>query len=84
MEAEVALRRVVSLNSELGDAFALLGAAVAKQGRPEEAVHYFQRALELGFDAPSLRLGYSGALDSLGREEQAEKQLEAYRALTRP
>ncbi len=84
LEAEAALRRAVALDPDLGQAHASLGGAVAKQNRPAEAVAYFQRALDLGADSPTLRLGYSAALESLGRDDEAEAQMEAYRNYHRP
>jgi Flp pilus assembly protein TadD len=74
----------VALDPDLGQAHARLGGAIAKQNRPAEAVAYFQRALDLGADSPTLRLGYSAALESLGRDDEAEAQMEAYRNYHRP
>jgi Flp pilus assembly protein TadD len=80
-EASAALTRAVALDSELGDAYVLLGGAAAKLGRPHEAVTHFERALELGVDSPSLRLGYAAALESLGRLDESREQNEAYQRL---
>ncbi|MEE8279028.1 MAG: tetratricopeptide repeat protein [Thermoanaerobaculia bacterium] len=80
-DAEKALARAVALDPRLGEAHLLLGGAASKLGQPLEAVGHFERALELGVDSPALRLGYAGALESLGRLEESEQQLEAYRRL---
>jgi Flp pilus assembly protein TadD len=80
-EARAALLRAVSLDPSLGEGHALLGGAAAKLNNPEEAVTHFERALELGADSPSLRLGYAAALESLGRLEESAQQDEAYRRL---
>lgn len=82
-EAEAALRRALALDPHLGQAEGLLASALVKQDRPEEAVPHFQRSLELGADSREIRLGYAGALESLGRVEDAEAQMEAYRRMER-
>ena len=66
---------------EVGEAHHLLGGAAAKRGRPEEAAAYFQRALELGADSPSLRLGYASALEALGQAPESEAQMAIYRRM---
>ncbi len=79
--AEVALGRALALDAELGAAWELLGGIAAKQGRPAEAAEHFRRALAAGTDSPALRLGYAGALEELGLEQESEQQKEAYRRL---
>jgi len=81
-EAQAALEQVISLEPNLGEAYVLLGGAAAKLGHPDEAITHFEHALKLGVDSPSLRLGYSSALESLGRMEESAEQDEAYRRLT--
>ena len=83
-EARVALEQAISLEPNLGEAYVLLGGAWAKLGDPAQAITSFERALELGTDSPSLRLGYSAALESLGRLDESAQQDEAYRRLTQP
>jgi len=83
-EARAALEQAISLEPNLGEAHVLLGGAAAKLGQPAAAITHFERALELGVDSPSLRLGYSSALASLGRLEESAQQDEAYRRLTQP
>ena len=80
-EATVALQRAVTLDPGLGEAYELLGGAAAKLDNSEEAAVYFARALELGADSPSLRLGYAAALENLGRLEESAEQDAAYRRL---
>ena len=58
-----------------------MGGAAAKMEQPGNAAGYFQRALDLGFDGPSLRIGYAAALESLGRLEESAEQDAAYRRL---
>ena len=81
-EAEEPLRRALALDEELADAHALLAGSLAKQGRPEEALIHFQRAIDLGSDQPDVRLGYASALEDLGRESEAIEQMREYRRLT--
>ena len=83
-EASAALEQAVSLEPNLGEAYVLLGGAAAKLDRPAAAAAYFERALELGTESPTLRLGYSAALESLGRLEESAQQDEAYRRLIQP
>jgi tetratricopeptide (TPR) repeat protein len=79
--AETALREALQIDGGLAEAHALLAGALAKQRKPEEAIVHFQRAIELGADAPEVRLGYAGALETLGREAEAKEQMDAYRRL---
>ena len=44
-------------------------------------MEYFRQAVELGSDSPSLRLGYAAALESLGRIDERDAQMVAYRRL---
>jgi len=82
-EAEVALLRALTVEEDSAEVHALLAGALVKQERPGEAVEHFQRALDLGREGADLRLGYAGALESLGRQQESESQMEAYRALPR-
>ena len=77
--AESPLRRALELDPDLGDAHSMLGSSLARQERPAEAILHFEKAIRLGSDSPTLRLGYAGALESLGRDEEAQAQMEAYR-----
>jgi tetratricopeptide (TPR) repeat protein len=81
MEAEAPLRRAIDLDPHLSESHELLAASLAKRDRPAEAAEHFQRALELGADSPALRLGYAAALEGLGRLEESEEQMAAYRRL---
>ena len=81
VEAESPLRRALELDPDLGDAHSMLGSSLSRQKRPAEAILHFEQAISLGSDSPTLRLGYAAALESLGREEEAQAQMEAYRRL---
>jgi tetratricopeptide (TPR) repeat protein len=81
-EAELPLRRALTLDGELAEGYALLGMMLSSQERYEEAVEQFERALELGAESPGLRLGFAEALRGVGRQEDSEEQMEAYRRLT--
>jgi tetratricopeptide (TPR) repeat protein len=80
-DAEAALRRALAIDDGLAEAHALLAGALVKQRKPEEALAHFQRAIELGADSPEVRLGYAGALETLGRKRESDAQMEAYRKL---
>ncbi len=80
-EAEGALVRAVALDANQPEAFQLLGQATARQEKYELAAAYFERALDLGRDTIALRLNYATVLDALGRTEEFEQQMEAYRQL---
>jgi len=78
-EAAAPLRQAVALDPSLAPAHELLGIVAANEGRHEEAVILFRRALELGGDTATLHLNLAEALRSLGRLEESEQELEAYR-----
>lgn len=79
--AERALLQALTLDPSNGETLHLLGGIAAKRGRPDEAAEFFQSALDRGSDSLSLRLGYAAALDSLGRTDERDEQIEAYRRL---
>ena len=81
VEAEGALVRAAALDANQPEAFQLLGQATARQEKYELAAAYFERALDLGRDTVTLRLNYANVLDILGRTEDFEAQMEAYRRL---
>ncbi len=81
VKAESPLRQALEIDPDLGDAHSMLGSSLSRQERPAEAILHFAKAIELGSDSPTLRLGYAAALESLGREEEAKAQMEAYRRL---
>ncbi len=77
--AEKALRRALAIDDREALAHQMLGVALLKSGRAQEAIPYFERALELDADNPELRLAWAEALASLGRDAESAVQLEAYR-----
>jgi len=81
-EAELPLRRALTLDNELAEGHALLGMMLSSQERYEEAVGQFERALKLGAESTGLRLGFAEALHGVGREQESEEQMAAYRRLT--
>lgn len=83
-EAETALLRAAAIDGSQSKTFELLGQAASRQNQYEKAAIYFERALELGLDSAELRLSYANALESLGRTEEFEQQMAAYRSLRNP
>ncbi len=80
-EAEGALVRAVALDAGRAEVYELLGQATARQAKYQLSATYFERALDLGLDSVALRLNYANVLESLGRSEEFEKQMEEYRRL---
>jgi tetratricopeptide (TPR) repeat protein len=80
-EAEPVLLRALALDPDLAPAHALLGLVALGREDAAEAVDRFRQALDLGADSPNLRLNYATALRSLGRLEEGEQQMQAYRRL---
>lgn len=78
-EATVALRRAAAIDSNSADIAALLATTLNRQNLSADAIPWFERALELGAEAGSLRLGYADALEQVGRSEDAARQLEIWR-----
>ncbi len=68
---------------ELPEAYELQGVIAANENNNEEAVKHFERALELGADTATLHLNLAQALRKLGRNEESEEHMEAYRRLSR-
>ncbi len=83
-EAEQSLRRALALDDQIAETHQMLGLALAQQGRLEASLTHFQAVLVLGGDNPTLRQAWARALEALGREEEAEAQRQAYRALVEP
>ncbi|MFQ5793382.1 MAG: tetratricopeptide repeat protein, partial [Acidobacteriota bacterium] len=82
-EGESCLRRALSLDPRLAPAYELLGVLAANNGWHEEAVEHFRRALSLGTDTPPVHLNLAEALRALGRIEESEEEMLAYRRLTK-
>ncbi len=64
-EAELYLRRAISINATDSDEFLYLGLSVWRQGRAEEAAQYIQRAIQIRPSAP----GYHFALAMIRRDQ---------------
>jgi len=78
-DAENVLREVVSASAR-PEAIELLGGAVAAQGRVEEALELYDRAMASRAGSPSLRTNRARALMALGRLDEAlQEALEAVR-----
>lgn len=80
-ESLTAIEVTLTLDSSLGEAWALRGSTLARLARLEAAIASFERALGLGFDSAQLRLDYAGVLSDLGRLEESGDQLEARQRL---
>lgn len=75
-DAERAARRVVAAEPQRAEAFELLGAALAAQGRAGEALPFFDRARELRPQSPSIRHNRAQALFALGRLAEARDDVQ--------
>ena len=80
-EARISVKRALTLDSELAEAHALMGEIAYQQEDFEPTVEHFGLALERGLDEPTLRLHYAEALQRLGRLEESQVQMQAYRQL---
>jgi tetratricopeptide (TPR) repeat protein/ADP-heptose:LPS heptosyltransferase len=80
-EAEAILRKVVADEPQRVEALELLGAALSTQGRMDEALPWFDRALALRPTSPSVRHNRAQALFALGRPEEARDELQQAVAL---
>lgn len=80
-DAEQSLRRALALDDQLAETHQLLALTLAQQGLLEESLIHFQAALTFGVDNAVLRQAWAQALKALGRDEEAEAQLQAYRLL---
>ena len=75
-EAEAVLRRILAREPDLVDGWEYLGRALAAQGRPEEALEAYERALEITEGAPQVALDMAAQLMELGRLEEAREYAE--------
>ena len=80
-EAEAALKELLEAAPGRPDLLEMLGIAAASQGRPGEALSWFDRALAVRADSASLRHNRARALSALGRAREAREDLEAAIAL---
>ncbi len=80
--AKACLERVLALDPNLADAYVLEGVVAANENRNQEAVDYFERALKLGADTAVLHLNLAQVLRKLGRSEDFEEHMDAYRRLS--
>ncbi|MGH9382543.1 MAG: sulfatase-like hydrolase/transferase [Thermoanaerobaculia bacterium] len=65
------LEQVLAEDAHVLDAHQMLGVLAAEQGRPEEALEHFQRALALDADHTPSLFGLATAYRGLGRLEEA-------------
>jgi tetratricopeptide (TPR) repeat protein len=77
------LPRILALNPNLAEAYELQGVIAANENKNEEAVGHFEQALKLGADSAALHLNLAQALRKLGRNEESEEHMEAYRRLSK-
>lgn len=76
-EAEAALRTVAAAAPGEARALEMLGVAVGSQGRQQEALGWFDRALAARPGSPSAHHNRARALAALGRPAEARADLEA-------
>lgn len=76
-EAEEALRKVLGIQPDSAADHAHLGAALARQDRPGEAIALYRRGLELEPDSPTLHNNLAQALIGQGDFESALAHLDA-------
>jgi TolB-like protein/Tfp pilus assembly protein PilF len=69
------LERAVAMSPNSGDVLFLMAAGLSNQGRPEEALLYFEKALGIDPLAHGERVTYALALHRLGRFAETEAQL---------
>jgi tetratricopeptide (TPR) repeat protein len=81
--AKEVLPRILALDPNLAEAYELWGVIAANEDKNEEAVGHFEQALSLGADSAALHLNLAQALRKLGRNEESEEHMEAYRRLSK-
>jgi len=69
------LERAVAMNPNSGDVLFMMAAGLSNQGRSEEAMLYFEKALAIDPLAYGDRVNYALTLHRLGRFAEAEAQL---------
>jgi len=69
------LERAVAMSPNSGDVLFMMAAGLSNQGRPEEALLYFEKALGIDPLAHEERVTYALALHRLGRFAETEAQL---------
>lgn len=79
-EAERLLKKIVSSNPEESQALSMLGVVVQQQERSEEAINFYQRALDAGAGNVALLSNLGAAYRDLGEQQTA---LDYYRQATR-
>ena len=72
--AATSCRKALALNPVYADGHRVLGLILQKQGKFEEAVREFKRALTLGLDTEELRLSLIEAQEEQGGVKKALKQ----------
>ncbi|HEV2351521.1 MAG TPA: tetratricopeptide repeat protein [Terriglobia bacterium] len=72
-------KRAASLDPEFVDALIGLGKSLVSAGRPKDAVEPLERAVRLQPDNPNAHYQLSFAYRRLGREQEAARELAAYK-----
>lgn len=78
--AKIALARAVELEPShvrSYDAYNQLGVIAQREGRPEDAIHYYRQAIELNERPAAAYTNLASALGELGRPDEARQALEA-------
>ena len=78
MKAEVTFRKSLALNSSYIPANINLGASLLRQGKYDEAIHYYQKAIEMSTDDKQCSLLYETIGEIFLRGEQWQKAIEIY------
>lgn len=69
-QAEGVLRRVVAKNPRDAEALGLLGVMLSHQGQLPQALYFYERAIALAPDQPSVRVNYANTLWRLKRTDE--------------
>jgi len=69
------LERALAMNPNSSDVLFMMGSGLSSQGRPEEALVYFDKALEIDPLAYGRRVTYALTLHRVGRFAETERQL---------
>ncbi len=80
-QARRALQRAVAIEAGLAEAHRLLGLVHAQEGRFDQAASSLRRALDLGVEGPDVRRAFAEVLKRLGRQQESDEQMAAYRRL---
>jgi tetratricopeptide (TPR) repeat protein len=78
VKAETTFRKSLALNSSYLPANINLGASLLHQGKYDEAIHYYQKAIELSTDDKQCSLLYENIGEIFLHREQWQKAIEIY------